>query len=86
MLDPQSGPGRAFAGLEHRRLPVSTPASDATVVALWLGHENIETTQIYLHASMKAKEAALARTTPTGTTAGRYKPDDDTLLAFLQAL
>ena len=59
---------------------------DTTVIALWLGHENIETTQIYLHASMKAKEAALARTTPTGTTAGRYRPDDDTLLAFLQAL
>lgn len=59
---------------------------DITVIALWLGHESIETTQIYLHASIKTKEAALARTTPTGTKPGRYKPADDTLLAFLQAL
>ena len=49
-------------------------------------HESIETTQIYLHADMKTKEAALARTAPTGTTPGRYKPAGDTLLAFLQSL
>ena len=36
---------------------------DSTVIALWLGHESIETTQIYLHADMKTKEDALARTT-----------------------
>ncbi len=59
---------------------------DASLVALFLGHESIETTQIYIHASMKTKEAALARTTPTGTTPGRYQPPDDTLLAYLQSL
>lgn len=59
---------------------------DTTVIALWLGHQSIETTQIYLHADMKMKEAALARTTPTGTKAGRYRPPNDKLLAFLQSI
>jgi integrase/recombinase XerD len=59
---------------------------DSSVIALWLGHESIETTQIYLHANMKTKEDALARTRPTGTKPGRYKVHDDALLAFLQAL
>jgi integrase/recombinase XerD len=58
---------------------------DTTVIALWLGHENTETTQIYLHADMTLKERALARTTPPGTPPGRYKPPD-ALLAFLEAL
>lgn len=59
---------------------------DTTVIALWLGHESIETTQIYLHADMTAKQTAMDRTTPTGTVPGRYRPTDDQLLAFLQAL
>lgn len=59
---------------------------DSTVIALWLGHESIETTQIYLHANMKTKEDALARTRPTGTKPGRYILNDDTLIAFLQNL
>lgn len=59
---------------------------DSSVIALWLGHESIETTQIYLHANMKTKEDALARTRPTGTKPGRYKVADDALLAFLQTL
>lgn len=58
---------------------------DTSVIALWLGHENVETTQIYLHADLTLKERALARTTPAHTTPGRYRPPD-TLLAFLQAL
>ena len=39
---------------------------DTSVIALWLGHEQVETTQIYLHADLAIKERALARTTPTG--------------------
>jgi integrase/recombinase XerD len=59
---------------------------DITVIALWLGHESIETTQIYLHADMATKERALARTAPTGTAPGRYQPASDELLTFLQGL
>jgi integrase/recombinase XerD len=58
---------------------------DTTVIALWLGHESTETTQIYLHADMTLKEKALARTAPAGTKPGRYRPPDP-LLAFLESL
>ncbi len=58
---------------------------DRSVIALWLGHESVETTQIYLHADMRMKEEALSRTTPLGVKPGRYKPDDK-LLAFLESL
>jgi integrase/recombinase XerD len=58
---------------------------DLTVIALWLGHESVETTQVYLHADMRQKENALAKTTPTDVKPGRYKPEDE-LLAFLQSL
>ena len=58
---------------------------DISVIALWLGHEGIETTQIYLHADLTIKERALARTAPTGTTTGRYRAPDS-LLAFLEGL
>ena len=58
---------------------------DISVIALWLGHEGVETTQIYLHADLAIKERALARTAPTGTAPGRYRPPD-ALLAFLEGL
>jgi integrase/recombinase XerD len=58
---------------------------DTSVIALWLGHEQADTTQIYLHADLELKEKALARTTPAGTKPGRYKPPDQ-LLAFLESL
>lgn len=58
---------------------------DTSVIALWLGHEGSETTQIYLHADMTIKEQALARVHQPGTTPGRYRPPD-TLLAFLDSL
>ena len=58
---------------------------DITVIALWLGHESVTTTQIYLQADMALKQQALDRTTPPGTTPGRYNPPDQ-LLAFLEAL
>ncbi|MFF7634329.1 tyrosine-type recombinase/integrase [Kitasatospora sp. NPDC008050] len=58
---------------------------DISVIALWLGHESTETTQIYLHADMTIKERALARTAPAGSPPGRYNAPD-TLLAFLDTL
>ena len=58
---------------------------DTTVIALWLGHERVDTTAIYLHAHLGIKEKALARTTPTHTEPGRYHPPD-ALLAFLEGL
>ena len=58
---------------------------DITVIALWLGHEHVETTQIYLEATLAMKEQALAKTPPPHGTQGRYKPGDR-LLAFLNSL
>jgi integrase/recombinase XerD len=58
---------------------------DRSVIALWLGHESVETTQMYLHADLRLKEQALSRTTPLGVKPGRYRPDDQ-LLAFLESL
>jgi site-specific recombinase XerD len=58
---------------------------DRSVIALWLGHESVETTQMYLHADMRLKEKALSRTAPLGVKPGRYQPDDE-LLIFLENL
>lgn len=58
---------------------------DRAVIALWLGHESVETTQRSFHASLELKEQALAKTTPLQVPLGRYRPDDQ-LLAFLKGL
>jgi site-specific recombinase XerD len=58
---------------------------DSAVIALWLGHESMDTTQIYLHASLELKQQALDKTTPTNGHPGRYRPDDQ-LMAFLKSL
>ena len=58
---------------------------DIRKVALWLGHEQVETTAIYLHADLTIKEKALAAINPPGSTPGRYRPPDP-LLAFLEGL
>jgi site-specific recombinase XerD len=58
---------------------------DRSVIALWLGHESVETTQIYLEANLALKEKALARIKPLNVKAGRYRPTDS-LLRFLNAL
>ena len=59
---------------------------DRSVIALWLGHESIETTQMYLDANLALKEAALAKTAPANAPSpGRYRPEDQ-LLAFLKGL
>lgn len=59
--------------------------NDITVIALWLGHEQVSTTQIYLHADLTHKQRAIERTRPLGVKPGRFQPTD-TLLAFLEAL
>jgi integrase/recombinase XerD len=56
-----------------------------TVIALWLGHEQVETTQMYLHADLALKEPALARTKPLDSKPGRCRPPD-ALLGFLDGL
>ncbi len=58
---------------------------DTSVIALWLGHESVETTMVYVHANLALKQRALDRTTPVGSPPGRFRPTDQ-LLAFLEAL
>jgi len=58
---------------------------DTSVIALWLGHESVETTQIYFHADLELKEKALSRTRPADGQQGRYQPPDN-LLAWLESL
>jgi site-specific recombinase XerD len=58
---------------------------DRSVIALWLGHERLDTTQIYLHASLELKEKALAKTKSFSGRPRRYRPPEQ-LLTFLQSL
>ena len=58
---------------------------DRSVIALWLGHEKLESVNAYLHADLSLKERALARRPPLNAKPGRYRPND-ALLAFLEAL
>ena len=58
---------------------------DTTVIALWLGHEQITTTNIYLHADMTMKEDAIAKIAPQDVVGGRYQPPD-AVLVFLASL
>lgn len=58
---------------------------DRAVIALWLGHESVETTQIYLEATLAMKEEALARTSPYSGKSSRFQPGDN-LLGFLNSL
>ena len=67
-----------------RLLRAPDPVDTATI-ALWLGHETLDSTNKYLHADMELKRRALDRTTPTNTKPGRYRPPDP-LLAFLESL
>jgi integrase/recombinase XerD len=67
------------------RLTTAMRLLHAGVVALWLGHKSVDTTQIYLHADLELKEKALARTRPPHGRAGRYHPPDS-LTAWLEAL
>lgn len=58
---------------------------DSSVIALWLGHESTQSTQMYIHADMTIKQNALDRTVPPTVSPGRYKPSDE-LLAFLDGI
>jgi site-specific recombinase XerD len=60
-------------------------AVEQSVIALWLGHESIEITQVYLDANFELKQRVLDKVTPLNGTPGRYRPDDK-LLAFLRSL
>ena len=72
--------------LHHTAAMRLLPAGvDTSVIALWLGHEQITTTQIYLHADMTHKQQAIDRARPIRARPGRYQPPD-ALLAFLEAL
>jgi site-specific recombinase XerD len=62
-----------------------THGVDQSVIALWLGHESVETTQMYLHADLRLKEEALSRVEPLGVKPSRYRPEDH-LLRFLESL
>jgi hypothetical protein len=63
----------------HRRNASVAPGVDTTVIALWLSHEQVETTQMYLHADLALKDRALARTKPLDSKPGRYRPPDAVL-------
>ena len=58
---------------------------DITVIALWLGHEDVQTTHVYLQADLAMKEKALGKVTPPETQTARFKPCDE-VLAFLASL
>ena len=87
---------RTCPSLKHKRVTVHRlrhtmamdllqEGVDRSVIALWLGHESVETTQIYLAATLAMKEKALAKTAPRRGRPGRYRPGDS-LLAFLNDL
>jgi site-specific recombinase XerD len=58
---------------------------EQTAIALWLGHESIETTQMYLDADLALREKILAKTTPIDSKPGKYRPTGQ-LLSFLNQL
>ncbi len=58
---------------------------DRTVIALWLGHERVETIQVYLHANLKLKERILETAIPPNVQLGRFQPSDS-LIQFLESL
>jgi integrase/recombinase XerD len=75
-----------FHSLRHSSaMELLAAGVDTSVIALWLGHENVETTQIYLHAHLALKEAALAKTRPLTGKQARFRPGDE-LLEFLNTL
>jgi site-specific recombinase XerD len=83
-------PARGFAGTPHvlrhtAAMELLQAGVDRAVIALWLGHESVETTQIYLDADLALKEQALNKASPVEAKKRRFQPDDN-LLAFLKKL
>ena len=66
-------------------MALAAAGTDISVIALWMGHESLDSTMIYIHADMALKQQALDRTATPGTKPGIYKPDDS-LLAYLTGL
>jgi integrase/recombinase XerD len=58
---------------------------DRALIAIWLGHESLDTTQIYLDADLQLNEAILAKMNPPKSKPGRYRPDDQ-LMSYLKSL
>jgi len=73
------------AYLDAHGCPTVTVEADTSVIALWLGHAGVRSTDAYLHADITIKEKALALTTPASAKPGRYHPTDK-MLAFLEGL
>jgi len=81
-----TGKRLTFHSLRHSlAMTLLHHGADLSTIALWLGHENVQTTSIYLQADMQLKEKALARTTATKARASRFRPGDR-VLAFLKGL
>ena len=78
----QTGPAATASPMALELLQAGV---DRAVIALWLGHKSVETTQIYLEATLAMKEQALGKTSPPNGTPGRYRPGDE-LLNFLDGL
>jgi integrase len=58
---------------------------DTATIALWLGHERVDTTLVYLHADLERKQRALDQASPPDVHPGRYQPPPD-IIAFLESL
>jgi hypothetical protein len=84
---PQPSVGRAdLFSMVETLLSTSLQAGvDTSVIALWLGHAGVRSTDAYIHADISIKEKALALTTPATAKPGRYRPTDK-MLAFLESL
>jgi integrase len=78
----KNSPPRPAPQLRHVSLQAGV---DTSVIALWLGHAGVRSTDAYVHADISIKERALALTTPAQAKPGRYHPTDKTL-AFLEGL
>jgi integrase len=75
-----------FHSLRHSRaMSLLHGGADRSVIALFLGHERVETTSVYLHADMRLKEKALDKASATNSKVRRYRPSDR-LLTFLSSL